>query len=273
MNDPMNDAEFEAYIARRSRLSRQYQDLSADIPPKELDEAVLGRARSALALDRKETPEREVYIRWMAPVAFAATVVLVFTVVLQIVIRPAGEPMPLADEAAAPVAAASPAAAAPDQAPQPEIDNRQNAKLEASLPAAKRSRADAPAAPPAPPVREQELDRAEGYKEKKSDGLQTGALAKDAAKSRAVERTVEANESAGIVTVTGSRQSSDALVTAPGMPRPILEEERRDPEVWLAAIEKLRKDGHAAAADAEMKLFLEKYPDYFRTHPLPEGTH
>ncbi len=101
---------------------------------------------------------------------------------------------------------------------------------------------------------------------------QTGVLAKDSAKSRAAERTVEANESVAPVTVTGNRQPSGASLATPGMSRPVLEEERRDPDVWLAAIEKLRKNGQAAAADAEMKRFLEKYPDYFRTHPPPEGT-
>jgi len=268
----MNDAEFEAYIARRSRLSREYKDLSADFPPKELDEAVLGRARSALALDRKETPEREVYIRWMAPVAFAATVVLVFTVVLQIVIRPAGAPPPLADESAGPSSVTSPAAATPDHSPKLASESGRIDKLEAPVPAARKSVNAAPAAPPEPSVRERERDEVAGLAEKKSNVSQTRELAKDAAESRAAERTVEANESAAQVTVTGSRQASGAAQAASPMARPVLEDERRDPAVWLAAIEKMRKDGQAAAADAEMKLFLEKNPDYFRTHPLPEGT-
>ena len=45
---------------------------------------------------------------------------------------------------------------------------------------------------------------------------------------------------------------------------------QRDPKAWLAAIERLRAGGQTAAADQQMKLFLAKYPDYFRTHPLPD---
>ncbi|MGH8263680.1 MAG: hypothetical protein ACRET4_09385, partial [Steroidobacteraceae bacterium] len=215
MNDPMNDAEFEAYIARRSRLSRRYKDLSADFPPKELDEAVLGRARSALALDRKEEPEREVYIRWMAPVAFAATVVLVFTVVLQIVIRPAGAPPPLADKSAATRSVTSPAAATPDQGPQLASENGRTDKLEAPVPLARKSANAAPAAPPGPSVRERARDEAAGVADKKSDVSQSGVLAKDAAESGAAERTVEASKSAAPVTVTGNRQPSGASLATP----------------------------------------------------------
>ena len=272
MNDPMNDAEFAAYIGRRSRLSRRYQDLSADFPPKEVDDAVLGRARSALALDRKETPEREVYLRWMAPVAFAATVILVFTVVLQIVIRPVESPTPLADEPAAEVSIASPATAAPDQTPQLVTESRRTDKLEATVPAARKSLNAVPAAPPSPVELERARDSAAPMEKKRSEQSQSGVLANEAAKSRAVQRKIDADESAAAVTATGSNRAAGALQSAPAMPRPVMEEERRDPELWLAAIEKLRKAGQAAAADAEMKLFLEKYPDYFSTHPLPEGT-
>jgi hypothetical protein len=266
----MNDAEFEAYIARRSRLSRRYQDLSADFPPKALDDAVLGRARSAIALDRKETPEREVYIRWMAPVAFAATVVLVFTVVLQIVIRPAGAPEPLADKPATMDSNASPAAATPDQAPQLANESRRSDKIDTAAPAAGKRLSAVPAAPPGPVRLERARDEATPAAEKKAEASQSGVVANDAEKSRTARQNVEADRSPVTVTVTESRRAMEAMQSVPSMPRPLLEEERRDPQIWLAYIQKLRKGGQAAAADAEMKLFLEKFPDYFRTHPLPD---
>ncbi|HZF16923.1 MAG TPA: hypothetical protein VE046_13365 [Steroidobacteraceae bacterium] len=264
----MDDAEFEAYIGRRSRLSRRYQDLSTEIPPKELDEAVLARARAAHAFERKETPEREIYIGWMAPVAFAATVVLVFTVVLQIVIRPQivmrQEP---ADEARTSAAAAAPPAE-PREA-KTESDARFAEKLAADAQPARRLTDDVPPAAAANADRPKLATAA-------PQAARTDKLAEAPAQSVAAsspdlqkkDRNAESGSLQSVVT-TGNRvtaASSERAAASTGD----LEAMRHDPKAWLAYIKELRANGDTASADRQMKLFLEKYPEYFHDHPLPD---
>lgn len=265
----MDDAEFEAYISRRSRLSRRYQDLQAEHPPRELDEAVLSRARSAHTLKCAQIPEREVYIGWMAPVAFAATVVLVFTVVLQVVIRPqlgvdtqsdagrsaSGQP------AAEPADRARESGAAADSAPVGALGVPMTAmrgtagKVAQETPvSAARDRGQPAARQPAQAARVEEAvvaaqSSAESHLEKKEAEVAAPAPAAAAATAGGVRSFAESGNYA----------------------RPIASEKlQNDPQAWLAEIIRLRRSGQAEAADRQMKLFLAKYPDYFRTHPLPD---
>jgi hypothetical protein len=265
----MDDAEFEAYIGRRSRLSRRYRDLSSEIPPKELDEAVLTRARKAHTFKRNETPGREIYIGWMAPVAFAATVMLVFTVVLQIIIRPQiGVRQESAGEARAPLVAASPPPAVAADAKR-EVDLPIAEKLTPDDQPARRLTNDVPASAPAAAA----LNRAKlaAPQPARKDEIAEPAAPSVAAAGTALYKKDSAAE-------TGSRQS---IVTAGGRVSTASSESagaltadvdamRRDPIAWLAFIKKLRTNGDTASADRQMKLFLEKYPDYFRDHPLPD---
>jgi len=265
----MDDAEFEAYIGRRSRLSRRYRDLSSEIPPRELDEAVLARARAAHTLERKEAPEREIYIGWMAPVAFAATVMLVFTVVLQIVIRPqidvrqesavkartpsveASPPSVAAAEAKregnlpiaekpAPAGQSAGKLAADLQAAPAAVAALNRAKLAAPQPARK----DEIAGPATPPV--------------------AGATTDLDKKGGAAERGTSQS------TVTATGRVSTASGESTGAPPADVEALHRDPIAWLAFIKQLRTNGDTASADNQIKLFLEVYPDYFHDHPLPD---
>jgi hypothetical protein len=265
----MDDAEFEAYISRRSRLSRRYQDLQAEFPPKELDEAVLSRARSAHTLKRAEIPEREVYIGWMAPVAFAATVVLVFTVVLQVVIRPQlgvhgqsdADRSASVQHAAEPAIRAREAGAAADSAPVGTLavpttaKHSMAGKVAQEAPAsAARDRAQ-PAIPQ--PVQAARVDEAV-------------VAAQPIAESRPEKKEAEvaAPAPAAAAPTTGGVRS---MAESGNYSQPIANEKlQNDPQAWLAEIVRLRKSGQSEAADRQMKLFLAKYPDYFRTHPLPD---
>jgi hypothetical protein len=250
----MDEAEFEAYIRRRSSLSRSYQNLALEFPPRELDEAVMSLAREAHTLKRPEG--REAYIRWMAPVAFAATVVLVFTVVLQIVIRPhlysavASGEQPSSNFANSQLQREQPAAAAapaPAPAPAPELRGSDKATSQAhevaaspaAAPAGAMALPEAKAAAPRPAVRAE----AEAY------GLMR-------------QRRAEAPSEPVTVTTARTQASAQQRLDTKN-------ESPTEPEAWLARIEELRRTGQSTAADGQMKLFLAKYPDYFRTHTPP----
>jgi hypothetical protein len=80
--------ELDEYLRGDSALSRQYRRESAPTPPHALDRRVLGLSRGALRLPdgvhgtaRRLTP-------WLAPLAFAASVLLSVALVLAIVFGP-----------------------------------------------------------------------------------------------------------------------------------------------------------------------------------------
>jgi len=76
MNGP--DDEFDDFLARRKPLFRRpVDDLE---PPEEVDRVVLRRAREAIEIDRPQRAFRGA--NWGAPLAIAATLLVVFTLVL-----------------------------------------------------------------------------------------------------------------------------------------------------------------------------------------------
>ena len=72
------DDEFDDFLSRRGPLFRRpVDDLE---PPEEVDRVVLRRAREAIEIDRPQRAFRGA--NWGAPLAIAATLLVVFTVVL-----------------------------------------------------------------------------------------------------------------------------------------------------------------------------------------------
>jgi len=76
MNGP--DDEFDDFLARRKPLFRRPVDELQ--PPEEIDRVVLRRAREAIEIERPQRAFRGA--NWGAPLAIAATLLVVFTVVL-----------------------------------------------------------------------------------------------------------------------------------------------------------------------------------------------
>jgi hypothetical protein len=266
----MEDAEFEEYIGRRSRLSNRYHELRVESPPKELDEAVLSLARSGQGLKRPRAPGREVYIAWIAPVAFAATIVLVFTVVLQIVIRPQPPTRSERDADRTPGLQAEAKA---------ELASQERALASAQRPADKleeaavehRVASNTDSAAPALSV----LDRARLAAPSPAESVTAdtrAALAKSQASPTrifgesgvAAQQPAAATPAAGTLSAAQGGSAYGRLDAADG--------KARDPKLWLAEIERLRKDGRTTAADEQMMLFLEKYPNYFSSQPPPPDT-
>jgi hypothetical protein len=73
-----SDDEFDDFLSRRKPLFRRpVDDLQ---PPEEVDRVVLRRAREAIEIERPQRAFRGA--NWGAPLAIAATLLVVFTVVL-----------------------------------------------------------------------------------------------------------------------------------------------------------------------------------------------
>jgi hypothetical protein len=82
MTGPERDPEFEDFLRRRSPMYRRLSDFDHAEPSDELDRLVLSRAREAI-----ETPAQPpIYraTRWAMPVGLAATILLAFTVLLNV---------------------------------------------------------------------------------------------------------------------------------------------------------------------------------------------
>ena len=267
MNNPMDEAEFEAYIRRRSSLSRSYQNLVLESPPRELDEAVMSLAREAHTLKRPQ--RREVYMGWMAPVAFAATVVLVFTVALQIVIRPhldstlADSERPLSNIVDSHGSREQPAAASAPAAPVSDKTSATEHQVVASPAGALSSEMaleEANAAAPRPGLRA-EAEKSGSIREPTADSGRE-SVTTTGSRADAIGRPVVDVQSEVGRTGPALLNRTAIATSAP----------TKEPKAWLARIERLRRDGQAAAADEQMKEFFTTYPDYFRTHTPPPDT-
>lgn len=84
------DEEFDDFLSRRKPLFRRPVDELE--PPEEIDRVVLRRAREAIEIDRPPRAFRGA--NWGAPLAIAATLLVVFTVVLHFM-RPGSEAVPV----------------------------------------------------------------------------------------------------------------------------------------------------------------------------------
>ena len=75
------DEEFDDFLSRRKPLFRRAPGDPLE-PPEEVDRIVLRQAREAIEIDRPQPAFRGAH--WGAPLAIAATLLVVFTVVLQV---------------------------------------------------------------------------------------------------------------------------------------------------------------------------------------------
>lgn len=81
MSEPTDIKALDEYLKRDSEVSERYRELGSDDVPPELDRRVLAAARDAVA--NEGASRSRSWLRWSAPVALAASFVLVVTVVLE----------------------------------------------------------------------------------------------------------------------------------------------------------------------------------------------
>jgi hypothetical protein len=81
VSDPIDIKALDEYLKGGSEISQRYRELGRDDVPPELDRRVLDEARAAVASGSGGRSRS--WLRWSAPVALAASVVLVVTVVIE----------------------------------------------------------------------------------------------------------------------------------------------------------------------------------------------
>jgi hypothetical protein len=81
VSDPIDIKALDEYLKGGSEVSQRYRELGGDDVPPDLDRRVLAAARDAVA--QAGAQRSRSWLRWSTPVALAASVVLVVTVLLE----------------------------------------------------------------------------------------------------------------------------------------------------------------------------------------------
>ncbi len=275
-------------------VSRAYRDVATERAPASLNERVLRDARSHAKGDYSHA------VRWLRPLAWAATVVLSLGIVIQLTTLPgieAPEPAPAeftpgsdaagrldgiaAEKLDRPLA---PAAAAPVEETQESAAPAGGAGIASG---------DAFAITDAPMLEQARDMAAEQTATEREAGAAVAATAKeerqgerlapetavepgDAAISRAAEAAVELDDAAAASrqpdadAPTRARQmlgesafASTAAVEDPAADESLCDETARTtPETWLECVEDLRRDGREDDADAEEQRLTETFPGF-----------
>ena len=113
MADPEQDDDFEAYLKRRVPIDQRMKTVDRLEPPPELDRVIIGKARNAI----QNSPPVPMYRapRWALPVGLAATLLIAFSIVLDLGMRSGRQQHESAP--AVPAATSSESVAAPAPAP------------------------------------------------------------------------------------------------------------------------------------------------------------
>lgn len=300
-NNAVDDKALDEYLSGGSEYSRRYRATAADDVPAELDRLVLTEASAHAGkltpklstITRKRSRPLGFWMRISAPVALAASVVLVVSVVIRSGIQSQKLETQVALESdAPPPRVETPSSGEENVTYATEVEEPpathaiQPAAPAPSAPALKaKSRA---AAPPAEPAT---LDQVVVEQRKVQSTLEDSALpvtvissedlapqesaAQRTADNRESRRREEQSAATGLeeVIVTGQlRRSSAPTGAGPrGTVRPasgpsaaeIAKEEREaNPEQWLRHIRELRAAGKRREADREWRDFVKAYPNY-----------
>ena len=232
---------------RDEGIERAWRDASQDAPPRRLDDAILARAREAVAPRAEEPPSelwplphpRSWFMRWRVPLAVAATLVVSATVTLLVydsgmeepppvvTDRPLRKPAPDASGGAAIEKQRAPTQTVPSMPPLPS-----GASAEKPPVAAPPGPPRAPAEPsadvaPSPPAVKREVPAAEPPPAQR-EAATTGAAAdrsaspeaKRAQEALGASREAPAAAQAPSPAPTPERAPSAAGAAAPTAPRP-----------------------------------------------------
>lgn len=298
---PERDDEFEAALRARRRFVPRFDDVDDYAEPSpELDRRVLARAREALRdapadIDTRTAargaPDRHYRgPRWAVPLALVATVLLSFTLLLQL--DPARNDTVLAPRADAPAASvlaehdaggASMSAPANSAAPaseaiaveQASVDGRRMRGLEANAPTQTRTAPSyAPAPAPAPAASPPDASPLAASPPAAPPPPAAAAISADAATNAAPPSEVAgyaatrgaALEAESRERATARREAAplrDALQKASdtSAAKSAASAAAEDPQTWLARIERLRSAGDLDAARAQLAEFRRVHPE------------
>jgi resuscitation-promoting factor RpfA len=261
MSELERDPEFEAFLKRRSPMHRRLSDFDHAEPSIELDRLVLSRAREAI----ESPPQAPVYrtTRWAMPLGVAATILIAFTIVLNI---------ERADITAAKQTASKPATVAA-QAPAADLARARSAPAAASealngeTSVASREadtlRRDAAA--------ESRDTAAELSASVAADSTASTVLADDSPVPRQPqEQEIRAKKAeappylastnGGIRSLTAAPRTAGSAAAGTPLPAPTPGDVHATAESWLREIARLRAAGKTAEADRELTAFRQAYP-------------
>jgi hypothetical protein len=123
MADSEHDDDFEAYLKRRVPIDQRMKTVDRLEPPPELDRVIIGKARNAIQNSSPVPMYRAP--KWALPVGLAATLLIAFSIVLDLGIR-SGRRQPESAPAVAAATSSEPVAAPASAAPTvPSIGARQ----------------------------------------------------------------------------------------------------------------------------------------------------
>lgn len=220
-------------------VSRVYHRVAREEPAPELDAAIQTAATRAIGA-RRRAPSRASGRWWGVPIAVAATLVIGVSIAY------------LALEQPEPPLAPAPPDAALTRAAQPN---------EALSPGASRSGADAPTS----------AERAAQAGRAAAGGGSSGSPPVAATREARPGRERTPRDQPAQPRQAPAAQSVGAPEPEKGIPKrasasPLTEEmESLSPEVWLQRIRELRAKGDPVQAEAGLRAFRRRYPDY----PLP----
>jgi hypothetical protein len=284
VSDPIDIKALDEYLKGGSDISQRYRELGREDVPPDLDRRVLAEARAAVA--GGGAARSRSWLRWSAPVALAASVVLVVAVVIE---------SPVQDATLSIQPASEESAQARQQEPDLQIVPEQppaaapSAVLPAAPPPASAAKAEAKRADRAPVV-EEVLVNAQVSREQSFaptpvavDSVAISARNEADRSARLEDSSAKASASTVLqeAVVTGTRQrrsagrtagprntiSGSAFETRPAADADAdadtdADAEQSDPAKWLEEIRDLRRAGKTAEADAAWERFREAFPDF-----------
>jgi|HigsolmetaAR201D_1030396.scaffolds.fasta_scaffold01242_8 hypothetical protein len=264
MSEP-NDRSFEEYLKGESVISARYRELPGDEVPADLDAAVIARARAAIeppAIRTVRHSKTSRWIRWSAPLAAAASAVLVVSILLN---------------------------AGPEQEVglQPKFDVAPRIERHAEAPAPVPSVAELPAEkvvmptlspqePPSASIGQDSSDAsrmqggpAEIVPSEPAIAQSAPSAAQPGTPSRVAEARAREAAAAARAAVEQERRLSADVVAQRAAPAIAVEQVAAPPaaapqlpaEEWLERIRALRSEGKTAEADEQWRAFVEAYPD------------
>jgi cytoskeletal protein RodZ len=298
VTDP-NDKLLDEYLRRESVVSQRYREIEADMVPPELDAAVLAQARAATVTQRKLKPG---WMKWSAPLALAASAVLIVAIVLEVGIQ---EDVRMPAATMEPTTSSQPSAEAqvvqevvqiaPIAAPSPQM------QFEPASPAADQAtserKAEAPAELAKKSTEREAIESVVVTERKRQETLQdapmsVGAMSRDELDAAATDLGTARSDSnsAGAVSesleqaraaaneqvvVTAQSHAESRPRSAPIPPRavnimrsppapapPAQQAPRLAPGAWLEQIRALRREGKVLEADEQWKEFSDAYPNF-----------
>ncbi len=257
MSGSEHDPELEAFLKRRSPIHRRLADFDHAEPSVELDRLVLSRAREAI--DSPAQPPMFRTARWAMPVGLAATILIAFTVVLNIDRR--GHPL---EKPVATAKAEHPAAPVAQLTTNRGEGATQDARSENKAPPLLAS-APSGHVPPLAPSAELKSANVPRTAASAETGAATTETESDSRASKAQQRPARNSMDPPLV-ASGSAISAvtdRAAVGAAPAPPAAPPAYQASAESWLREINRLRAAGKTAEAERELTAFRQAYP----THP------